>query len=577
MKKRVTLLLILFLTLFSFCGRVEADDETIIWKTCKYYDDSNYKDYEFVVLMSGDSDKQEIKMVTKDKNGNYNKFKDFNNECWIKDIDDKGKKCKDVDHYDKTEIFDLITKSDKCPSILYDGNFAFGETILAAGTDGVATNKVVVQPQYTFYSADTMNNTRIFIGEGYNAIGGYYLVISIFDIDENGNLTDQEILNVISGTSQSIQINLIEKNGYDFFDVASGFKYQLISLNSIFPGGNFYYMETDDENEKEFEDRFNYKIIFDSNKNIDKLHSAIDAVLNRQMAGEANSLTNTINILKNDYMVLTNSCNALNEKLKSKNTYMFSNSYTVTSMVDDLENALYLLSNISEEEKSYTSCITDDKVDFYSALMGCTFVELTGAKSFSTKIIDNKYLRKLVLNDVQNYVENSDKYAIDLSKTEELLDEYTLNYLKCVSYLDSNYDNGGFVDSEGKNIIIPDSYLKKISDLRGEYEEFSKQRNIYFVVDCKGLLGSKLVEKIRMYVNIIKISVPILLIVLGIVDFLKVIFTGNDDQMKKSQITFFKRIGIAILIFFVPTIVEFILNIANQVWSFISPDSCGLF
>ena len=84
-------------------------------------------------------------------------------------------------------------------------------------------------------------------------------------------------------------------------------------------------------------------------------------------------------------------------------------------------------------------------------------------------------------------------------------------------------------------------------------------------------------DKINSYLDIVKIVIPIILIGFGIFDFAKAVFAGTEENMKKAQQDFIKRLGIAILIFFVPTIVNIILNIANKVWGIISPDTCGLF
>lgn len=61
----------------------------------------------------------------------------------------------------------------------------------------------------------------------------------------------------------------------------------------------------------------------------------------------------------------------------------------------------------------------------------------------------------------------------------------------------------------------------------------------------------------------VKIVIPILLILLGTVDFVKAIVAKDDDQMKKAQGDFVKRLIIGIVIFFVPMILRFILNIAG--------------
>lgn len=58
----------------------------------------------------------------------------------------------------------------------------------------------------------------------------------------------------------------------------------------------------------------------------------------------------------------------------------------------------------------------------------------------------------------------------------------------------------------------------------------------------------------------VKYIVPVLVIVLGILDFIKAIASDKDDEMKKAQGRFVKRLIAAALIFIVPFIIEFILD-----------------
>ena len=76
--------------------------------------------------------------------------------------------------------------------------------------------------------------------------------------------------------------------------------------------------------------------------------------------------------------------------------------------------------------------------------------------------------------------------------------------------------------------------------------------------------------------NIIKIIVPILVVVFSILEFGKVILSSDADEMKKAQAKFIKRLIIAVIIFFVPLLVNFILNMANSVWGAINGGSCGI-
>ena len=93
---------------------------------------------------------------------------------------------------------------------------------------------------------------------------------------------------------------------------------------------------------------------------------------------------------------------------------------------------------------------------------------------------------------------------------------------------------------------------------------------------CKEILGEKLVKKLQEIVNIIRIMVPILLIVFGIMDFGKAIFASDENEMKKAQSKFIKRLIIAISFFIIPSILQIILNIAANVWNIQDPSFCGI-
>jgi len=66
-------------------------------------------------------------------------------------------------------------------------------------------------------------------------------------------------------------------------------------------------------------------------------------------------------------------------------------------------------------------------------------------------------------------------------------------------------------------------------------------------------------------VDLLKIGVPVLLIVFGMLDFGKAVMAQKEDEIKKSQMLFVKRLLSAALVFFVFIIVEVIFNlVAND-------------
>ena len=75
---------------------------------------------------------------------------------------------------------------------------------------------------------------------------------------------------------------------------------------------------------------------------------------------------------------------------------------------------------------------------------------------------------------------------------------------------------------------------------------------------------SDLLKLIGVAITIIKIVIPIILIVFGMLDMGKAVTAGKDDEIKKQAIIFLKRAIAAVLVFFVPTIVGLIMTAANS-------------
>ncbi len=62
----------------------------------------------------------------------------------------------------------------------------------------------------------------------------------------------------------------------------------------------------------------------------------------------------------------------------------------------------------------------------------------------------------------------------------------------------------------------------------------------------------------------IKVFVPIVLIILGMVDIFKAVIAQKDDDMKKAQGILIKRIIYAVLVFFIVAIVQFVFSAVDS-------------
>ncbi len=122
--------------------------------------------------------------------------------------------------------------------------------------------------------------------------------------------------------------------------------------------------------------------------------------------------------------------------------------------------------------------------------------------------------------------------------------------------------------------------MKKIKYLIFTIILMSFKINTILAATCEGIFGDpKNPDSLRYLLNEIlmypKIIVPIIIIGLGTLDLAKAVTASKEDDMKKAQKTFVKRILIGVSIFFVPTIMNLIMYIADIVWNG-SFTTCGL-
>lgn len=65
-------------------------------------------------------------------------------------------------------------------------------------------------------------------------------------------------------------------------------------------------------------------------------------------------------------------------------------------------------------------------------------------------------------------------------------------------------------------------------------------------------------------ITIFKIVVPILLIIFGMIDLVKAVTAGKEDEIKKAQTVFIRRLVMGILVFFVVIIVQMLVRFVSN-------------
>lgn len=122
----------------------------------------------------------------------------------------------------------------------------------------------------------------------------------------------------------------------------------------------------------------------------------------------------------------------------------------------------------------------------------------------------------------------------------------------------------GHRNSDGSE-ITDEQYYSSFIDKEIEGEDVSGE------ITCDSLFGDKNDEKsiaylINSVLSYVRIFVPILIILLGSLDLGKAVIASKEDEMKKAQTTFVKRLIAGMVIFFVPVFVNIIMHLADIVW-----------
>ena len=82
--------------------------------------------------------------------------------------------------------------------------------------------------------------------------------------------------------------------------------------------------------------------------------------------------------------------------------------------------------------------------------------------------------------------------------------------------------------------------------------------------DICGAIDNDLAGLIHTIIVVLKIAIPVILIIFGMIDFGKGVVAKSEDEIKAGRKIFTKRLISAALVFFVVTIVQLMLNIVDD-------------
>ncbi|MCM1371133.1 MAG: hypothetical protein NC181_04535 [Clostridium sp.] len=82
------------------------------------------------------------------------------------------------------------------------------------------------------------------------------------------------------------------------------------------------------------------------------------------------------------------------------------------------------------------------------------------------------------------------------------------------------------------------------------------------IVSCGGVeLPRGTINLISIGITILQVAVPLILIIMGMLDFVKATTTSKEDQIKKAQSTFIRRLIMGVVVFLVIVIVKIVVGL----------------
>ena len=91
-------------------------------------------------------------------------------------------------------------------------------------------------------------------------------------------------------------------------------------------------------------------------------------------------------------------------------------------------------------------------------------------------------------------------------------------------------------------------------------------------------IDSKIADAVHTIILAIQVVVPVLLVIFGSIDFVKAMTSQKEEEIKKGQQTFIKRLIAGVLVFFIIAIVKLVISFAagNDNKSIINCANCFL-
>lgn len=177
-----------------------------------------------------------------------------------------------------------------------------------------------------------------------------------------------------------------------------------------------------------------------------------------------------------------------------------------------------------------------------------------------------------IRNDFANKMQNYSRNILSIADTQ---------YAKCLATSNATAEEvedaieDAKEDSKEKAEEVSNSVKDTFEDFIKKLEDISLGEDTG--INCEGLLGQDLLDLINDILRYVQIGAPILLIVLGMVDFAQAVLTDDKDALKKATSKFIRRAIVCVAIFFVPIVLNLLLNMAESAGlNLVDDPLCGI-
>ena len=230
---------------------------------------------------------------------------------------------------------------------------------------------------------------------------------------------------------------------------------------------------------------------------------------------------------------------------------------------DNVFDGVYILTT-EKPTGSFNTEATQDGYNENKKLNGEIYLELLGSLKQPLSILSKDALSIYLEIDGNENITLNDKTIIEndlLCSRNECISNANYYVEKGLKNI-RNYCNEVYskFESNSQESYIYDRMDECIS-FNSFYSTLVNEGIVNDLADYCGILSEDFVGKLAFFLNIIMIAGPILAILLGSVDFIKVITNGDaDKEMKTAFKRFMIRVGSAALLFLIPALLSFILN-----------------